>query len=380
MRLNPRVVQGVASPITEVYSWLNDIDPPPASLLDVAQAVPGYAPASELTEHVAAIAHDPAMSRYGPVLGMPELRAALAADIGAAYAAEMPENHVAITAGCNQAFCLAISALAEAGDEVILVVPYYFNHDMWLRMQGIVPRYLQPGPDFVPNAHAAADLITDRTRAMVLITPNNPTGAVTPGAELGAFADLCREHNVTLVLDETYRDFREDTAPPHRLFDRPDWSGHVVHLYSFSKVFSITGYRVGGMAASPLMLEQIDKLADCVTICPPLLSQHAALFGIRHLGGWVEKNRQVMVGRLREFRDAMANTTTRYEIAASGAYFAYLRHPFDEPARSVAKRLLHERHLLALPGDMFGPGQEHYLRVAFANVEDVTGIVERVGA
>ena len=117
-----------------------------------------------------------------------------------------------VTAGCNQAFCLVAQALTEPGDEVIEVLPYYFNHDMWLRMNGVVPRYLDPGPDLVPTPEAAEALITPRTRAIVLVTPGNPSGVTLPPDVLAGFYEVAKRHDIALILDETYRSFR-DTAP-----------------------------------------------------------------------------------------------------------------------------------------------------------------------
>lgn len=368
--VNPLVTATVTSPITEAYSWIAGREfPVTMPLIDVSQAVPGYPPPASLTDHLAGRVAAPELARYGPVLGMPELREALAADISHAYGSPVAADQVAITAGCNQAFALAANALCGAGDELVLPVPYYFNHDMWLGMNGIVPRYLSCGPDMLPSLEAAADLIGPRTRGILLITPNNPTGRVYPPGLIADFAALAERQGIRLILDETYREFRPTTDPAHHLFSDPNWTDTVIHLHSFSKVFSITGYRVGGIAAAPELLTEIDKIADCLTICPSRLAQEAALFGLRSLAGWVEANRVMMNDRVTSFRREMERADTGYEIAAAGAYFAYVRHPFDHDSRTVARRLVDEHNVLTLAGSMFGPGQDRYLRLAFANLD-----------
>ncbi|HVS12390.1 MAG TPA: aminotransferase [Thermoanaerobaculia bacterium] len=386
MRFNSAVAAVVESPITEAYSWLAERrgDAAVAEVIDVSQAVPGHPPPESLRRHVAELALDPAMHRYTHQLGIDELRAAEARDLGRSYGASVAPEQVAITAGCNQAFCLVADALAGPGDEVILPLPYYFNHDMWLRGRGVVPVYLPAGADLVPDPEEAARRITRRTRAIVLITPNNPTGAVYPPALLERFFDLAETAGLALIVDETYRDFRATAGPPHELFSRPRWEQTLVHLGSYSKVFCLAGYRVGSIAASESLLFEVAKLMDCVAICPPRLGQEAALFGLERLDGWREENRREMSGRVEVFRRRLdEESQARFEVAAAGAYFAYLRHPFSgEGSRTVARRLAREQGLLTLAGEMFGPGQERFLRVALANLaaDRIPALVGRLAA
>jgi aspartate/methionine/tyrosine aminotransferase len=184
-----------------------------------------------------------------------------------------------------------------------------------------------------------------------------------------AFFDIARDAGVALVVDETYKDFRTTTAPPHSLFARADWSATLVHLFSFSKVFSLAGYRCGSLVAHPDVLREAAKLADCETIGAPRVAQEAVTFAIDHLGDWVDARRAEMCDRLDRFAAELAGAATGYEVVAAGSFFAYLRHPFDgEAARTVARRLADDHDLLTIPGECFGPAQEPYLRLAFGNV------------
>ena len=369
------VIAAVATPpVAEVQNWIMGRSfPSERPLLNVAQAVPSYPPAHELQTHLAERVMEDETSIYTDITGLPELREALAAHISKEYDGRIEADQVAITAGCNQAYCLAMTALAAPGDEVILPVPYYFNHHMWLEMQGIRPVFLpfneQGGA--VPDPAAAAELITDRTRAIVLVTPNNPTGAEYPSSVLEAFYRLAKEKQIALVIDETYKDFRSDSALPHGLFQYDDWPGNLIQLYSFSKVYSLTGYRVGSVICGSDLLAAITKLSDCVAICAPCIAQQAALFGLNHLEEWKLRKREVMGERVLALRQAFQDPDLGYRLVTAGAFFAYVRHPFaGEPAASVARRLADEFNLLSMPGSMFGPGQEDYLRFAFANLEE----------
>ncbi len=297
------------------------------------------------------------------------------------YGADIDRDQVAITAGCNQAFCLLMSTLCEPGDQVLLPLPFYFNHDMWLRLQGIEPVYVEADEHMLPRLDAARELLGPRTRALVLVTPNNPTGVCYPPALIEAFHDLCRSAGIALVLDETYRDFRETRDAPHALFERSDWSGTLVHLYSFSKVFSITGYRTGAVVADPKLVFEMAKAVDCVSICAPHIGQRAALFGLEALHDWREQNRRRMMARIDTFRHGMVGEPGGFRLVASGAYFAYVEHPYaGHGSMAVGKALAQQRDVLCLAGSMFGPGQERFLRLAFANLsrQRIEKLLERL--
>ncbi len=222
----------------------------------------------------------------------------------------------------------------------------------------------------LPDPEAARRTADDRTKAIVLVSPNNPTGAIYPPKLLSQFFDSAAAIRCALIIDETYKDFRASGQPAHHLFQRERWDETFIHLYSFSKVFSLTGYRVGGLAASPRLVAEIEKVMDCVAICAPRIAQDAALFGLRNLGDWKRQKQADNAVRLNAFRDALSHPELRYELVSSGAFFGYLRHPFaDEASFDVARRLARQHGLLVLPGAMFGPNQERYLRVAFANVD-----------
>ncbi|MEL6338163.1 MAG: aminotransferase class I/II-fold pyridoxal phosphate-dependent enzyme, partial [Pseudomonadota bacterium] len=193
---------------------------------------------------------------YGPVLGMPALRAGLSAQINRHYDAATTADNVAITSGCNQAFAAAIAALCDEGDEVILPTPWYFNHKMWLDMAGVTAVPLPAGPDMIPDPAAAAALITPRTRAITLVTPNNPAGVEYPAGVVSAFFDLAKAHGIRLIVDESYRDFDSRSGPPHPLFQKDQWEDTFVHLYSFSKAYRLTGHRIGALVAAPDLLAE----------------------------------------------------------------------------------------------------------------------------
>ena len=381
--LNPRLLDTGSPPIPEIQAWAARYAGP-GGLLNMCQAVPSHAPAPGMLERLARAAGDAACATYGPILGDAALREAYAADLGALYGGQVDASEVAITAGCNQAYFVAMMALAQRGDVVLLPTPLYFNHRMTLDMLGVEPRPLPCRAEraFVPDPEDAAGLIDDRVRAIVLVTPNNPTGAAYPPAVIARFHALCRERGIWLVLDETYRDFLPPGRNrPHGLLAGGAWPENLVQLYSFSKSFAIPGHRLGALGAPAALFPELGKVMDCVQICAGRAGQAALTWGLGALSSWRTAKRVEMQARATAVRAAFARLPG-WELQSLGAYFAYVRHPFGTTsAWRVAERLASEQGLLCLPGPAFA-GEEAHLRIAFANV-DATGIVameERLGA
>ena len=383
--LNSDVLGALEPPIAECQTWIaGRTFPVDKKLLDLAQAVPSYPPANALTDHIAERAANFETAQYSMIPGVFELRQELADHVAHRYGGVVGPENVLISAGCNQAFCMAILAIARAGDAVMLPVPYYFNHQMWLEIQGIDPIHLPFRFDraSVPDPEEAHRLLTNKTKAIVLVSPNNPTGAVYPPEVIGAFRDLAAERGIALILDETYRDFLEDeNGPPHDLFKDETWGETLIQLYSFSKTFSLTGYRAGSVIAGTKTIDAVTKIMDTIQICTPRISQYAALYGIRHVWPWVAEKRNMLKERKKALEAAFRSNDFGYELVSASAYFSYVRHPFDTlSAKQVARKLADEQNVLCLPGSFFGPGQERFLRLAFANAraEDMPELAKRL--
>ena len=364
------------SPIVESRRWVAGVTfPDDRPLLNVSQAAPADPPPLGLRQALAeaALNQDDA-HLYGPVLGRDGLRSALAEQMSSHYGATVSPAQIGITSGCNQAFAATIAALCGEGDEVIIPVPWYFNHKMWLDLSGVTARPLQVGDDMLPAPAAAEALITPRTKAILLVTPNNPTGAEYPEGLLRAYFDLAQSRGLALIVDETYRDFDSRSGPPHTLFQQTDWDQTLIHLYSFSKAYRLTGHRVGAIAAAPARLFEMEKFLDTVTICPSQLGQIGAQWGIHNLQNWLAGERAEILDRKQAILDAFPLLASRgWRLLGCGAYFAYVEHPFDLPASQIAQKLVTEASILMLPGTMFMPegdqSAERQFRIAGANGE-----------
>jgi aspartate/methionine/tyrosine aminotransferase len=382
---NPLVIDTGSPPIPEAAGWLADYDGRHGPALRLSQAAPGSPPPPAMLEQLALAAHDPLTAAYGPIAGDALLRALYAVELSRLYGCSIDPEQCAITTGCNQAFMVALLAVAQAGDAILLPEPWYFNHEMTARMLGIEVRALpcHAGCGFVPSPDDARAMLADgRVRAIVLVTPNNPTGAIYPPETIHAFAALAVEFGCWLILDETYRDFLDHPgAKPHTVLAEKDLARTTIQLYSFSKSYAVPGYRLGALMAPAGLMPQIGKILDCLQICAPRVGQRALAWALPSLVHWREQNRAIMVARGQAFREAIAQAG-RWKIRSLGAYFAYVEHPFaDAAATDVARELAHKRGILALPGTYFGSQrQAPYLRFAFGNAEaeTIANIADRI--
>ena len=385
---NPNLLLTTQPPIMELASLVKETKlPPNFPLIDVSQAAPSSPPPMEMRQHLSQlILNDTSVHLYGEVLGLPELRLEFSDHLNKFYKSnKLSSANIGITAGCNQAFAAAITSVAQADDQIILPSPWYFNHKMWLDMLGIRTIVLNTGTTLIPDVNEASKLITNKTKAIVLVNPNNPTGIEYPPETISQFYDLCVRSNIQLIIDETYKDFNISENPPHDIFLKPNWSNNFMLLYSFSKVFRLTGHRVGAVVTSTKRMQEIEKFLDTSTICANQIGQHAALFGLKKLSYWVQEQRLDLLKRRKSLERGFEDLKSDgWVLRGLGAYFAYLEYPFTISSRELSKRLLEERGVLTVPGALFSNKTEaaanRFLRVAFANIslDDIQILFQRL--
>ncbi|KAH8118460.1 PLP-dependent transferase [Phellopilus nigrolimitatus] len=369
----------------------------------MSQGAPGISPPAKLLDALGKCAGDPKSCGYCPMTGEPLLRTALAQEMSFIYGegSDIVPEDVALTAGCNMAFTTAVMAVAAAGDEVILPIPWYFNHEMTLHMLGIsaIPLQTASQEGFLPSSKRCAELITPKTKAIVLVSPNNPTGAIYPPSLISSFALLARQHDIALIMDETYRDFITNGVP-HHLFipgslqlipDLPTdwtWRRHFIHLFSFSKSYCIPGHRLGAIVAPVEVLEQVKTVLDCIQICAPRHVQLALYPLLPELRCFISETAQSLVHRHDLFKSLLPRA---WKLGSQGGYYAFVKHPFKGvSATDVSRRLAIESGIVTLPTSFFMPKgtqfQENsgdvdkWIRFSVANVDDdkVRRVCERL--
>ena len=374
-------------PVLEVKNWLSNPDLQPSKpLIDVSQAAPTEPPPEKMLEFMAnKILCDNAVNTYGPVLGLDELRESLASKWSRQYQGKVSKENVAVTSGCNQAFCASISSFTSENDEVIIPTPWYFNHHMWLQMAGVKSIPLDTDANMNPIIENTEALITDRTRAIVLVSPNNPSGAIYSNQLLQKFFDLCKSNQIRLIIDETYKDFHPNASQPHTLLENNNWDQVLTILYSFSKTYRMTGHRIGALLTSKENLIEIEKALDTFTVCPPQLGQYAANWGLNNLEAWAAERRTEILQRAKHFSEKFQPLSAAgWSLRGCGAYFAFVEHPFEDESNILAPLILRDQGILLMPGTMFYPKHNplgsRSFRIAFANIDKnkISTLLERL--
>jgi aspartate/methionine/tyrosine aminotransferase len=369
--MNPNLVRSADAPIVAFKASLPKRD---GEVFDMSQAVPSYPTFRPIVEALKQDLDEFSTGFYTPVEGLSELRQAIVSEHPLGGSVGLESRNIFITAGANHAMYSALSALFAPGDTVTLIEPYYFNYDMALSMLGLKADYLRlsPADGFRLNPKSVlAHLEAVKSKGIILITPNNPTGAMYSGDSVLELVEGCARLGVEVLLDETYAAF----DPMHlQVVEKPksQWSVYLgknlTLIGSFSKAFSLTGYRVGYWAMQHHRLGEALKLQDTMVICASSIGQRAALHGLRQCGDLVRQKTKelgIKVGIIEKW----FATPRAFQLKSTGPFFAYVEHPWDGlSARQAATKLYLECGILALPGSVFGSSQERYLRLAYENL------------
>ncbi|MEK9799701.1 MAG: aminotransferase [Alphaproteobacteria bacterium] len=382
---NPAITRLTAPPVSVVLDWRASYDGSKGALIDMSQAVPGYPAHPDMLQALADAAATPDAARYGRVEGDDGLRDAYATHLSTLYDAPIAPEQTHITSGCNQAFVAAALAVAGRGEEILMMRPCYFNHESALGMLGIDIAYVdchsENGMRPLPADIDAA--IGPKTRALALVSPNNPCGTIYPADLLDEIFQLCKRRGIWLILDETYRDFLPlNSDRPHRLFGHEGWQDTLIQLYSFSKSYCMPGHRLGAVTGGKALVDELAKIIDNIQICAPRTPQIAVAPMLTQLADWRQDNRERIAARSDLFSKVIAGMEG-WTLLSTGAYFGYVKHPFaGTPSIEVAQRMAREVGVLTIPGTFFGDGQEDYLRFAFANAgrDVIAELPDRLGA
>ena len=364
-------MQSVQTPIIPVVGELIRAHPGTISL---GQGVAWYGPPPEAVECIRRFLADPQNHKYKLVQGIPELLEAIEKKLAAENRIRLGrDQRIVVTAGANMGFVNAVLAITDPGDEIILNLPYYFNHEMAITMADCKAVCVPTDDNYQLQPDAIERAITGRTRAVVTISPNNPTGAVYPEGSLRRVNDLCRRHGIYHISDEAYEYFTYDGA---RHFSPGSMAGsgpHTISLFSLSKAYGFASWRIGWMVIPERLFEPIRKIQDTVLICPPVISQWAAV-GAMDAGraycedklGETRAIRRLILERLQEIDDLV--TIPR----ADGAFYLLLRVHADLDPMPLVQRLIEEHRVAVIPGTTFGVRGQCLLRVAYGALEKDT--------
>lgn len=340
--------------------------------ISFGQGVAFYGPPPQAFRRVQQCLADASINRYGPVEGIPELQQALMHKLKTENNIDINANNtIVVTAGSNMAFNTAILAITDPGDEVILPLPYYFNHEMSLVMEQCQP-VLVPSDD---NFHLKLDkleaAISKRTKAIVTISPNNPSSAVYTKDELIAVNDLCRNHGIYHISDEAYEDFYYDEHKHFSVASNANSSDYTISLFSFSKGFGFAGWRIGYMVIPKHLLSAVKKIQDTILISPPVISQHAAIGALEAGESFIQIKRNAMSKKRNAVLDALAILSNLKNTPSSeGALYVLLKIDTQMDDMQLVQSLIEKFGVATIPGSAFGINQGCYLRLSYGALSD----------
>lgn len=341
---NPRTIslaQGAVS-----YS------PPPSVILAVTE--PEERSGASKTVPLSSLSQ---CNQYGPVAGNDALREAIAANLRTEKEIDTTGRAVYCTAGSNMAFFATVLSISCVGDEIILNTPFYFNHEMAVRIAGCTPVCVPTLPNFQPDLTAIAEAVTPKTRAIVTVSPNNPTGVVYTPEAIRAVNKLCGSSGVYHIHDEAYEHFVFGETPHSSPLGIANSHEHTVGLFSFSKAYAMAGWRMGYAVVPEHLEEPLLKVQDTNLICPTILSQQLALEAIKAGSPWCQEQIE-RLSRVRSEMYTQLNSIGGLKVAVSdGAlyFMASLSSNYDD--LEIVRRLICDYGVAVLPGSAFGLGQ-----------------------
>ncbi len=367
----PDRVRSVAMPpIDALNTRMIQMNAGGSDVISLGQSVPFFGPPHQMLDAVrdALDSFGPRLHTYGPDAGIPELRESLAAKLrdfnGVSFD---PDTQLLVTPGSNQAFMVVMTTILEPGDEVAIASPYYFNHHMAIELCGGVVReiHLSEEDGFQMTMEDVEAALTERTRAVVIISPNNPTGTVYRPEEIATITRELTERGIYVISDDAYEVFCYDGASHTSVAGLADSTDNVITLGSLSKTFGMTGWRIGYIAASADLCRQALKVQDAMAICAPIVSQIAATAALEQMPDYSLG----MIAELDERRSILENTLDEIPVLhwnkTDGALFAMVRADVAGEDGELAWELLDRAQVLTVPGSAFGKQWEGYLRISY---------------
>lgn len=343
--------------------------------ISIGQGVVHYPPPPQVFEAIEPLRSEPTSHIYQSVRGIPELVSAieqkLATDNGIRI--QPDRSRVIVTAGGNMAFNNALLAIADPGDEIILLSPFYFNHDMAIAMASCRTVPVRVDENHQPDIDAIRKALTPRTRAVVTISPNNPTGAIYSRAALREINDLCRDAGIYHITDEAYEYFTYGEAKHYSPASDDAAANHTISLFSLSKSYGFASWRIGYMVIPTHLEAAVCKIQDTILICPPVVSQHAAVAAMR-VGA--EYPRSFLDDMSQVRGDVQRKLSVIEDLVAvppaDGAFYFFLHIHTELDDMEIVERLVHDYKVAVMPGCTFGAEGAACLRIAYGALDRAT--------
>jgi len=360
-------MRAVQAPIIPI---LTDLVRRTPGTISLGQGIVAYGPPAEALAVLGSFPRTAEDHRYGPVEGSADLVEAIWRKLESENGVRRDHRRrVVVTAGGNMAFVNAILAITDPGDEVVLQSPFYFNHDMAIGMASARTVAVPTDASWQLQPAAIREAITPRTRAVVTISPNNPTGAVYPESALREVSALCAERDLYHIHDEAYEYFTYGAAhfSPGAIEDA---AARTITLHSLSKSYGMASWRIGYMVIPEHLFEAVNKIQDTNLICPPVVSQAVARAALE-VGAPYCRDKVTALGEVRRLVIDRLSSISRFCTVPrpDGAFYCLVRvHSSIDPLE-LASQLIAEHRVATVPGTAFGLREGCFLRVSYGALD-----------
>jgi aspartate/methionine/tyrosine aminotransferase len=372
----PHRIEAVQAPVIPEVAELIAAHPGTISL---GQGVVNYGPPTSTLERIQKFLSQPVNHKYQHVQGIPELITAITQKLESDNGVGLIGRDIVVTAGSNMGFLNAILAITDPGDEVILLRPFFFNQEMALTIAGCTAVVVDTDENYQPDLEKIAAAITQRTRAVVTISPNNPTGAVYSRQMLTQINALCGGRGVYHISDEAYEHFTYAGTEHFSPAAIVGGEGHTIALFSLSKGFGFASWRIGYMVAPHKLTTSIKKIQDTNLICPPVISQHAALATFEAGRAYCEPHVRALSDVREMTLELLGELGDRIVVPhASGAFYFLIRVASDLAPMKLVEELIKQFGVAVIPGTTFGVSDACTLRIAYGAL-DKDGVAEGLG-
>ncbi|MCA9213999.1 MAG: pyridoxal phosphate-dependent aminotransferase [Planctomycetales bacterium] len=335
--------------------------------ISLGQGVVHYAAPSQVHTEIANVAtNEPRIDRYALVRGIDELLEQIDRKVERENGARLDESTSVVTAGSNMGFMNAVLAIADVDEEIILLSPYYFNHEMAIDIAGCKPIIVSTDDQYQIDLDCLVAAITDRTRAIVTVSPSNPTGVVYSREALIAVNDLCKQRGIYHISDEAYEYFLYDGTEHFSPGSLPNASAHTISLYTLSKAYGMAGWRVGYMTIPNHLLTSVKKIQDTNLVCPPIMNQFAATKALQMGRDWCMQQ----IAEFASVRDIVVDEFAKLGDRCivprpSGAFYALIKLRTDKTDMELVESLIRDFGIAVLPGCTFGVHDPCSIRIAY---------------
>jgi aspartate/methionine/tyrosine aminotransferase len=361
----------IQSPVIPIIANLINETPGTISL---GQGVVYYDPPQSALDRASQLHSSENYHLYSTVDGLNELRDCISFKLKSDNNINLSDQQkIVVTAGANMGFMNAMMAITDPGDEIILLRPYYFNHEMAVNMVSCKAVTVDTDSTYQPCLEKISSAITSKTKAVVTVSPNNPSGAVYPASTLESINKICKENGIYHISDEAYEYFTYGDIKHYSVASDPDSHEHTISLYSLSKAYGFASWRIGYMVIPKHLSMSVKKAQDTILICPARITQEAAVSAL-------QEGQKYTISHLRQIK------TVRDELYAAlqsinnlcttpnttGAFYFLVKLNTTLTGMQVVERLIKEYKIAVIPGETFGMVDGCYCRIAYGALDKNT--------